>query len=79
MLKQDLNNRLLELQRERGLTERLQKQLEDREEQQNQLRSIILKQHQDTATILAGHGDAIGNVLVAGADRGTRYTYPKVF
>jgi hypothetical protein len=75
----DLDNRLLELQRERGLTERLQKQLEDRGKQQEELKLILSQQQQNTTTILAGHENIIGEVLNAGADRGTRYVNPRTF
>lgn len=79
LLNRDLDNRLLELQRERGLTERLQKQLEDREKQQEELKLILLNQEQNTTTILAGHEDIIRDALNTGADRGTRYENPRMF
>jgi hypothetical protein len=61
------------LQRERGLTERLHKQLEDQEKQQKELKLILSTQQQDATTILTEHEDIIKDVLSAGADRGTRY------
>jgi hypothetical protein len=75
LLKHDLNNRVLELQRERGLTERLQKQLEDRAKQQEELKVILSKQQENTTAILEGHEDIIEEALNVGADRGTKYAY----
>ncbi len=79
LLNRDLDNRLLELQRERGLTERLQKQLEDREKQQEELKLILSKQQLDLSKILARHEDIIEEMLSAGADRGTRCANPHIF
>jgi hypothetical protein len=49
ILKTDLNNCLLDLQRERGTTERLQKLLDDRSKQQQDLKDL-LAEHLETST-----------------------------
>lgn len=72
LLNRDINNRLLDLQRERGLKESLQKQLENREKQQEELKAVLFDHQQSTIAILSGHEDLLRGVLSAGADSALR-------
>jgi len=72
LLNHDINNRLLDLQRERGLKESLQKQLENREKQQEELKAVLFDYQQSTIAILSGHEDLLKGVLSAGADSALR-------
>jgi hypothetical protein len=68
LLNRDINNRLLDLQRERGLRETLQKQLENREKQQEELKTVLFDHQQSTVAILSGHEDMLKGVLNASAE-----------
>jgi hypothetical protein len=68
LLNRDINNRLLDLQRECGLKESLQKQLENREKQQEELKAVVFDHQQSTVAILSGHEDMLKDVLSRGAD-----------
>jgi len=72
LLNRDINNQLLDLQRERGLKESLQKQLENREKQQEELKAVLLNHQQSTVALLSGHEDLLKGVLSAGADNALR-------
>jgi hypothetical protein len=72
LLNRDINNRLLDLQRERGLKESLQKQLENREKQQEELKLALSGHQESTAAILSGHQDMLKEVMSAGADSTVR-------
>jgi hypothetical protein len=73
LLNRDINSRLLDLQRERGLKESLQRQLENREKQQDELKAMLFDHQQSTVGILSGHEDLLKGVLSAGADSALRY------
>jgi hypothetical protein len=72
LLNRDINNRLLDLQRERGLKESLQKQLENREKQHEELKAVLSNHQQSTVAILSDHEDLLKGVLSAGADSALR-------
>jgi hypothetical protein len=72
LLKRDLDNRLLDLQRERGLAERLQKQLDNRDKLHSDLQSLRENQENIT-TQLAGCTGGITEVLDAKEHDGERF------
>lgn len=72
LLNRDINNRLLDLQRERGLRESLQKQLENRDKQQEELKALLFDHQQSTVVILSGHEDMLKDVVSGSADSALR-------
>lgn len=72
LLNRDIDNRLLDLQRERGLKESLQKQLENREKQQEELKAVLFDHQQSTVAILSGHENILKGMMSEGADSALR-------
>jgi len=79
VLRSDLNNRLLDLQRERSKSELLQKQLDDRSKLYEEFKDLLSAHLADTAIQLANHADKFPDVLNALTGHQTRYERMKSF
>jgi hypothetical protein len=65
LLKRDLDNRLLDLQREHGRAERLQKELDNRANLHDYLERLLSGHQKTITTLLTGCNSGISEILSA--------------
>ncbi len=73
MLKRDLDNRLLDFQRERCQAERLQKQLDDKGKHHEQLKNLLKEYQMSLATQLTRNEGKLSHMLSVGDSNECRY------